>query len=170
MGCWKLVRVKVGFNHSLCKFSDLLSQMTPWHESVPHISELAGESHKVAALSRRQTSVRICHKRYNEVWSRLPERRESNDGESEERKKKTEGREREWPSLVKVNDQPCQRERSVWQVQRSIWGLLSAACQRGSRSEWIRISKWASVPKVQLLLLLHLWPHQWCNALVVLQL
>lgn len=81
------MRVKVGFNLSLCKFSDLLPQTTPWHESVPHISELAGESHKVAALSRRQTSVRICHKRYNEVRSGLPEgrerERESGEGETQ---------------------------------------------------------------------------------------
>lgn len=86
------MRVKVGFNLYLRKFSDLLPQTTPWHESVPHISELAGESHKVAALSRRQTSVRICHKRYNEVRSRLPEGRESGERETQREKRQREGK------------------------------------------------------------------------------
>lgn len=120
-----MVRVKVGFNLPLSKFSDPPPQTTPRLESAPHISELAGESHKVAALSQRQTSVCICRKRYNEMWSRLPEARERRGGKCRRTKDSEEG------ERVTV---AAESQRSALSAASAVCGKCSAHIQARSGS------------------------------------
>lgn len=152
-----MVRVKVGFNLPLSKFSDPPPQTTPRLESAPHISELAGESHKVAALSQRQTSVCICRKRYNEMWSRLPEARERRGGKCRRTKDSEEG---ERVTVAAESQRPAQCVASAALTSR-----------RGvDRAFKVRLRARRAAPPSSSSLLLCSRPQWRCNALVVLQL